>query len=74
MINFFLPSVLSCRFYYVCQIGSTIFGEGAGNKKGAAKCNAAKAAYEQLNAQQTSRVCINLTITKRNKLACISIY
>ncbi|XP_032628293.1 interferon-induced, double-stranded RNA-activated protein kinase isoform X3 [Chelonoidis abingdonii] len=42
-------------FSYSCKIGDKIYGEGTGNDKKAAKQAAAKCAYEQLRAQETSR-------------------
>lgn len=42
-------------FSYSCKIGDKIYGEGTGNDKKAAKQAAAKRAYKQLRAQETSR-------------------
>ncbi|XP_044867521.1 interferon-induced, double-stranded RNA-activated protein kinase isoform X3 [Mauremys mutica] len=42
-------------FSYSCKIGDKIYGEGTGNDKKAAKQAAAKLAYKQLGAQETSR-------------------
>uniref|UniRef100_A0A670HM75 Eukaryotic translation initiation factor 2 alpha kinase 2 n=1 Tax=Podarcis muralis TaxID=64176 RepID=A0A670HM75_PODMU len=45
-------------FHCVCTIDDKDFGEGTGNNKQTAKRNAARQAYEKLNDQATSRVCI----------------
>uniref|UniRef100_A0A8C0QP32 non-specific serine/threonine protein kinase n=1 Tax=Chelonoidis abingdonii TaxID=106734 RepID=A0A8C0QP32_CHEAB len=62
----------SYRFSYSCKIGDKIYGEGTGNDKKAAKQAAAKCAYEQLRAQETSRVCIACSLYVKRKASFLA--